>query len=60
MTVLILADFMKVAEFIKFGFNNISFTARNKASNIALSVSLFTNFHKLRCPVVYISMYERC
>ena len=29
------------------------FTATNKASNIALSVSLFVNFHKLRCPVDY-------
>ena len=44
---------MKVAEFVKYGFNNTSFTATNKASNIALSVSLFINFHKLRCPVVY-------
>ena len=40
-------------EFVKYGFNNTSFTATNKASNIALSVSLFINFHKLRCPVVY-------
>ena len=45
---------MNVAEFVKYGFNNYtSFTATNKASNIALSVSLFINFHKLRCPVVY-------
>ena len=44
---------MKVAEFIKNGFNNTSFTATNKASNIALSVSLFINFHKLKCPIVY-------
>ena len=44
---------MKVAEFVKYGFNNISFTATNKASNIALPVSLFINFHKLRCPVDY-------
>ena len=40
-------------EFVKYGFNKTSFTAANKASNIALSVSLFINFHKLRCPVVY-------
>ena len=44
---------MKVAEFLKYGFNNTSFTETNKASNIALYVSLFINFHKLRCPVVY-------
>ena len=44
---------MKVAEFVKYGFNNTSFTVMNKASNIALSVSLFINFHKLRCPIVY-------
>ena len=44
---------MKIAEFVKYGFNNTSFTATNKASNIALSVSLFINFHKLGCPVVY-------
>ena len=44
---------MKVAEFVKYGFNNTSFTATNKASIIALSVSLFINFHKLRCPVAY-------
>ena len=44
---------MKVAEFVKYGFNNTSFTATNKASNIGLSVSLFINFHKRRCPVVY-------
>ena len=44
---------MKVAEFVKYGFNNYSFTATNKASNIALSVSLFINFHKLGFPAVY-------
>ena len=44
---------MKVAEFVKYGFNNTSFTATNKASNIALSVPLFINFHKLGCPFVY-------
>ena len=41
---------MKVAEFVKYGFNNTSFTVTNKASNMAMSVSLFINFHKLRCP----------
>ena len=44
---------MKIAEFIKYGFNNTSFTATNKASNIALYVSLFINFHKLGCHVAY-------
>ena len=34
---------MKVAEFDEYGFNNTSFTAF-KASNIALSLSLFINF----------------
>ena len=37
---------MKVAEFVRYGFNNTSFTAMNEASNIALTVSLFINFHK--------------
>ena len=45
------ADFMKVAGFVEYCFNNTSFTAMNKASNIAMPVSLFINFHKLRCPV---------
>ena len=45
---------MKAAEFVKYGFINTHFTATNKASNIAVSVSLFINFHKLRCPVVII------
>ena len=44
---------MKVAEFVKYGFYNTSFTATNKASNIAIAVSLFINFHKLRCPVIF-------
>ena len=44
---------MKVAEFIKYGFNNTSFIVMNKASNMAMSVSLFTNFHKLRCHVIH-------
>ena len=45
---------MKVAEFVKYGFNNTLFTVSvtNKASNTAMSVPLFTNFHKLRCPVI--------
>ena len=45
---------MKVAVLVKYGFNNTSFTAINKASNIAMSVSLFINFLKLRCPIVLI------
>ena len=44
---------MQVAESVKYGFNNTSFTARNKALNIALSVYSFINFHKIRCPDVY-------
>ena len=42
---------MKVAELVKYGFNNTSFTVKNKASNIVMS--LFINFHKLRYPVDY-------
>ena len=44
---------MKVAEFIKYGFNNTLFTVSDKASNMSLSVPLFINFHKLRCPVIH-------
>ena len=44
---------MNDAEIVKYGFNNTSFTATNKASNTTFSVSLFINFHKLRCPFVY-------
>ena len=40
-------------KFVKYGFNSTSFTATNKASNMAVSVPLFINFHKLRCPVAY-------
>ena len=36
---------MKVEEFVKYGFNNTSFTAANKASNIAISV----------CSVIFIN-----
>ena len=32
---------MKVVEFVKYGFNNTSFTVMNKASNIAMSVSIY-------------------
>ena len=44
---------MKVAEIVKNGFNNTSFTVTNKASNMALSVSRFINIHKLRCPMIH-------
>ena len=44
---------MNFVEFVKNGFENTCFTLTNKASNIALPVALFINFHKLRCPVVY-------
>ena len=43
---------MKVAEIIKNGSNNTSFTVTNKASNMAMSVSRFINIHKLRCPMI--------
>ena len=49
---------MKVAVLVKYGFNNTSFTAINKASNIAMSVSLFINFLKLRCPIVFNYLLE--
>ena len=44
---------MKVAEIVKNGFNNISFTATKKASNMAMSVSRFINIHKLRCHMIH-------
>ena len=44
---------MKVAKFFKYGFSSTSFTATKKASDVAMSVSLFINFHKLRCLVNY-------
>ena len=53
MTVLITADFKKVAEICKNGFKNTSLTLTNKASNMAISVSQFINIHKLRCPMIY-------
>ena len=56
MTVKILSDFMNVAEFVKNGFDNTCFTAANKASNIAISVSLFISFHKLRCLMIHNSL----
>ena len=48
---------MNVAEFVKNGFENTCFTAKNKASNTALSVSLFISFHKLRCVMIHNSSY---
>ena len=44
--------FMKVAEIVKKGFNNTSFTATKKASNMAISVSRFIIIHKLRCHII--------
>ena len=44
---------MEVVEFVKYGFNNTSFTVMNKASNMALSVSLFIHCHNLRCHVIH-------
>ena len=53
MTVQITADFMKVAEIVKNGFNNTSFTATKKTSYTAMSVSHFINIHKLRCHMIH-------
>ena len=44
---------MKVAEVVKNGFNNTSFTAKTKASNVAMSVSQLINIHKLRCHMIH-------
>ena len=52
------ADFKKVAEISKNGFNNTSFTLTNKASNMAMSVSRFINIHKLRCPMIHNYCYK--
>ena len=43
------ANYKKVMAFIEYGFNNTTFTL----ANIAMFVSLFINFHKLRCPVIH-------
>ena len=40
-------------DFVKYGLNNNLFTTTNKASNMAMSVPLFINFHKIRCPVIH-------
>ena len=48
---------MKVEEIIKNGFNNTSFTAANKASNVAMSVSRFINIQKLRSPIIHNYLY---
>ena len=53
MTVLLSADFKKVAEIGKNGFKNTSFTLTNKASNMAISVSRFINIHKQKCPRIH-------
>ena len=44
---------MKVAEILKNGFYNTSFTLMNKASNIAMSVSRFINIHKIKCSMIH-------
>ena len=49
---------MKAVEFVKYGFNNTSFTVTNKPSNIAMSVSLFINFHKDALSFVVFGMYS--
>ena len=48
---------MKVAEIVKNGFNNTSFTATKKASNMAMIVSRFINIHKLRCHIIHNHCY---
>ena len=57
MTIQISADFMKIAEMVKNGFNNTSFTVTNKASNVAMSVSRFFNIHKLSCHMIHNHRY---
>ena len=47
------ADFMKGAGFVKYGFKYTSFTVTYKASNMSMPVSLFINFHNLRCNVIH-------
>ena len=51
-----IGEFMNVAKFVKNGFENTCSTATNKASNMAMSVSLFISFHKIRCLMIHISL----
>ena len=44
---------MKVAEIVNNGFNNTSFSATKKTSNMAMSVSQFINIHKLKCHMIH-------
>ena len=44
---------MKVAEIVKNGFNNTSFTVMNKASIMVMPVSGFINIHKLRYHMIH-------
>ena len=44
---------MKVVEIVENSFNNTSFTAMKKASNMAMSVSRFINIHKLRDHLIH-------
>ena len=48
---------MKIAEMVKNGFNNTSFTVTKKASNMAMSVSRSINIHKLRCHMIHTYCY---
>ena len=52
------ADFIKVAKIAKKCFNNTSFLATKKASNMAMSVSQFINIHKLRCHMIHNYCYN--
>ena len=47
------ADFMKIAEINKNGFNNTSFTATKNTSMTAMYVSRVINIHKLRCHLIH-------
>ena len=53
-----IGDFMKIAEIVKNSFNNTSFIATKKASNMAMSVSWFINIHKLRCHMIHNYCYS--
>ena len=44
---------MKVAEIVKNSFNNTSFTATKKSSNMAMSVSRFININKLSGHIIH-------
>ena len=48
---------MKDTEIVNNSFNNTSFTATKKASNMAMSVSPFVNIHQLRCHMIHNNCY---